>query len=79
MAEIIPFKGILYNTDKIGNMANVVTPPYDVISDNERDEYHKVNSYNIIRLILGKKNEHDPDKETYHAKASNYFTKWLDD
>ncbi|WDN88321.1 hypothetical protein BuS5_01289 [Desulfosarcina sp. BuS5] len=79
MAEIIPFKGILYNTDKIGNMANVVTPPYDVISDDERDEYHKVNSYNIIRLILGKKNEHDPDKETYHAKASNYFTKWLDD
>jgi uncharacterized protein (DUF1015 family) len=79
MAEIIPFKGILYNTDKIGNMADVVTPPYDVISDNERDEYHKANPYNIIRLILGKKEEHDPDKRNHHAKASNYFTKWLDD
>ena len=79
MAEIIPFRGILYNTGKIGNIANVVTPPYDVISDNERDDYHKANPYNIIRLILGKKNEHDPEKVTYHAKAADYFKKWLDD
>ena len=79
MAEIVPFKGILYNTGKIGNMEEVVTPPYDVISKNERDAYHKANSYNIIRLILGKKNGNDPDMAANHSKAAGYFKKWLAD
>ncbi len=36
MAEIIPFKGILYNTDKIKNLADIIAPPFDVISEEEQ-------------------------------------------
>ena len=36
MAEVIPFKGILYNTRKIKNLADVVAPPFDVISEQEQ-------------------------------------------
>ena len=32
MAVIAPFKGILYNPEKIGDMSKVIAPPYDVIS-----------------------------------------------
>ncbi|MCD6185845.1 MAG: DUF1015 domain-containing protein, partial [Deltaproteobacteria bacterium] len=79
MAEIVPFRGILYNPDKISNLAEVVTPPYDVISENECNQYHKANPYNIIRLILGKKDKDDTGKEGCHARAADFFQKWLAD
>ena len=79
MAEIVPFRGILYNPDKISNLAEVVTPPYDVISENECNQYHKTNPYNIIRLILGKKDKDDTGKEGCHARAADFFQKWLAD
>ena len=79
MAEIVPFRGILYNPDKIDNVAEVVTPPYDVISENECNNYHKANPYNIIRLILGQKNKDDKGKTGCHTRAADFFQKWLAD
>lgn len=77
MAEIIPFKGILYNTKKIDNMGDVVTPPYDVISDQERLSYHDRHPHNIIRLILGNVTETDTHQNHWHKQASNTFHTWL--
>ena len=54
MARILPFQGIHYNPNQIDSFADVTTPPYDVISEAKRDEYHERHPYNIIRLILGK-------------------------
>jgi uncharacterized protein (DUF1015 family) len=79
MADIVPFRGILYNTDKIGNIADVVTPPYDVISEQERDEYYNLNPYNIIRLILSKKNSGNPDAASAHSRAAACFNQWITD
>ena len=77
MAEIVPFKGILYNTKKIDNMADVVTPPYDVISDQESLDYHNRHPHNIIRLILGNVPETDVHQDHWHKHASNTFDTWL--
>ncbi len=79
MADIVPFRGILYNTDKTGNIADVVTPPYDVISEQERDAYYNLSPYNIIRLILSKKNSDDPDAASAHSRAAACFSQWLAD
>ena len=54
MAKIIPFKGILYNKEKIRDMKDVVAPPYDVISPSEQEELYKRHDNNVVRLILGK-------------------------
>ena len=53
MPEIAPLKGVLYNQKLIGNMDEVITPPFDVISPEEQEMYHKRHPYNMIRLILG--------------------------
>ena len=50
MAQIIPFKGLRYNKEKIGDLAKVMTPPYDIISPDEQEQYYNMNDYNIIRL-----------------------------
>jgi uncharacterized protein (DUF1015 family) len=40
MAEITPFKGILYSQGKIENFESVVAPPYDVISQSYQEELY---------------------------------------
>ena len=54
MAIITPFRGYLYNKEKIGNLELVVAPPYDVINAEQQAHYYQKHPLNIIRLILGK-------------------------
>jgi len=77
MADIIPFRGILYNSRKINNMSDVVAPPFDIISDQEQLEYHENHPHNIIRLTLGKTHENDTSTNNRYTRAANCFNKWL--
>ncbi len=79
MADVIPFKGILYNTEKIGTLADVATPPYDVISKEEQIDFHTRHPQNIIRLILGNETELDDEKNSRYTRAAAFFNKWLAD
>ena len=77
MAEIIPFRGILYNTDKINNLADVVAPPFDVISKQEQNEFHENHPQNIIRLTLGKTTENDTPTNNRYTRSADCFNNWL--
>jgi uncharacterized protein (DUF1015 family) len=77
MAEVVPFKGILYNLKKIGSLADVATPPYDVISEAEQINFHNRHPNNIIRLILGKETESDNEKNSRYTRAAGFFNEWL--
>ena len=48
MAEIAPFRGLRYNQQMIPDLAQVVIPPYDVISPKSRriftNEVHIISS-----------------------------------
>lgn len=54
MADIKAFKGMRFNTDKAGDIAELCCPPYDIISEEERLGYIAENENNIIRLELPK-------------------------
>jgi len=79
MAEIKPFRGFRYNSNTIDDPSKVVTPPYDVISRAEQDAFHECHPHNVIRLILGKPEKGDRDKNDWHARAATRFTSWVDD
>ena len=51
MAIIAPFKGLTYNFKELGDIPKLMAPPYDVISEEEQEEYYQTDPYNIIRLI----------------------------
>ena len=78
MAEVIPFKGVLYNPKLIADMADVVTPPYDVISPREQEEFYGRHANNVIRLILGKPEQGDQDQTDIHRRAGQYFRRWME-
>lgn len=52
MANVKAFRGIRFNTEKAGKIKQLVCPPYDVISEEQRQAYVDTNENNIIRLEL---------------------------
>jgi uncharacterized protein (DUF1015 family) len=52
MADIRPFRGLIYDTETSGDIKDVVAPPYDIISPGEQHELLVASPYNIVRLIL---------------------------
>ena len=76
MPQIEPFKGILYNFKKI-NIANIVAPPYDIISPHMQDDLYRIDEHNIIRLILGKEEPKDSARVNKYKRAVQFFKRWL--
>ena len=48
MAELQPFRGLRY-TAKAGEIQTLTCPPYDIISEEQRQAYLAENPYNVIR------------------------------
>jgi uncharacterized protein (DUF1015 family) len=78
MVDILPFHGIRYNPKRV-DISRVVAPPYDVISDEERDELYGQDKRNVIRLILGKDYSTDDDTDNKYIRAKRTFGEWLED
>jgi len=76
MPDIRPFHGVLYNPQKIKDIASVVTEPYDVINSRQQAAYYRRHPYNIIRLILGKRYSKDNSKNNQYTRANKLFTDW---
>ncbi len=51
MAKVTPFKALRF-TRNAGDIDKVVCPPYDIISEPQRQAYLRENSNNVIRLEL---------------------------
>ena len=79
MAKISPFRGICYNPDKIADLADVLTPPYDVISPVEQERFYSRHPKNVIRLILGKMAETDSPRDNRYTRAAGFFEQWRDE
>src|SRR5215472_4116073 len=76
MADIQPLRGIRYNSEAVGNMAEVVTPPYDVISEEAQARYYGRSPYNIIRLELGLDEPGDTRLNNSYTRAASTYAQW---
>ncbi|MEU8852507.1 DUF1015 domain-containing protein [Streptomyces sp. NPDC048564] len=72
--ELTPFQGLRYDPDRVGSLAAVTSPPYDVVV--RPDGLHHLQDadpYNIVRLIL-------PQADTADARndqAATTLRRWL--
>jgi uncharacterized protein (DUF1015 family) len=70
MVHIAPLRGIFYNQKKIRDLAKVITPPYDVITDDEQDKLYKRSPYSFVRLDLSR----EPD---VYAAVPRLLDAWM--
>ncbi len=61
MAVVKPFRALRYDEAVAGPLETLVAPPYDVISDAQREELRARSPYNVVRLTL-------PDSEEEAAR-----------
>ncbi len=75
MARIYPFRALRYDPARV-SMEDVVTQPYDKISPEMQDRYYEASPYNLIRVILGKKNASDTEEQNVYTRAAESLTAW---
>ncbi|MBI5026530.1 MAG: DUF1015 domain-containing protein [Nitrospirae bacterium] len=76
MAEVIPFKGVLYNPARVTGSA-VTAPPYDIITPEFKETLYGRSPYNIVRIDFGKDLPADNEKENRYTRARDTLNKWL--
>ena len=76
MAEVRPLRGIRYVQDTVGDLAQVLIPPYDVINQEAQERYYARSPYNSIRLELGKQQPSDNVLNNVYTRAAATFSEW---
>ncbi|MBL7074711.1 DUF1015 domain-containing protein [candidate division KSB1 bacterium] len=79
MAEVFPFKAVVYDKERVPNLSDCMAPPYDVISEVDQQKLYNKSPYNIVRLILGKVFPYDTAKDNRYTRARDFFNRWLDE
>ncbi len=79
MAVVAPFRGIRYNPDKIVNLEEVVTPPYDVINEEEGASFLDRNPYSMIQLDLRNTSQDGGSEEGRYQDAKTRFDQWQEE
>lgn len=77
MANVKPFRGLRYDTKKVGSLSEVTTPPYDIISPEEQEMYCKKNKNSIIHLELGKTYDTDTEANNRYTRAKDKLNDWM--
>ncbi len=76
MAEIQPFPGVLYDTQRV-NPADVLTQPYDKITPEMRAQYLARSPFNLIRIELGQEQPGDTETNNKYTRAGELYRQWL--
>ena len=79
MAIIASFRGVRFNPEKIKNLDEVVTPPYDVISEKAGEDFLKKNQYNMIQLDLRNNSQTGEGSGDRYSEAARRFASWQEE
>ena len=79
MANVVPFRGVRYNTDKFKNLNDVTAPPYDIIPKEGQQELYNKNENNIIRIDYGMEFDTDTEENNRYTRSGDFLNKWLEE
>ena len=76
MAAVSPFRGWRFNQEKVGDMASVLCPPYDMIDEDIQDTLKSQNQYNVIHLEAGEGLDWNASAKGQYSATSDLFDRW---
>ena len=77
MANIKPFRGYRYNTDKV-NISDVVCPSLYELTDDTRARLYDMSEYNAVRLYSGEERITDSELSNKFTRAAQALKEWID-
>jgi uncharacterized protein (DUF1015 family) len=75
MADILPFRALRYDLQRVA-ASNVVTQPYDKITPAMQDRYYAASPYNLIHIILGRRESEDNTAHNVYSRAASFSRSW---
>jgi uncharacterized protein (DUF1015 family) len=80
MATISPFRGVRYNAQRIHDLSQVVSQPYDRIRYGLQERYYDLSPYNVVRIVKGRELPTDvtdrPAGPNVYTRARAYYDLW---
>ncbi len=77
MVKVKPLKALRYNSSRV-NIAEVVAPPYDIISEEEREKLYSNSNYNIVRIDYGREKPGDSEEDNKYTRAKRLLEEWTE-
>ena len=78
MATLKPFRGCRFDPSVVGNLSDVICPPYDMIGPELKTDLQSRSPYNAVHLEGGE--QPDPvDPQAGYQQAAQLFRQWLSD
>jgi uncharacterized protein (DUF1015 family) len=75
--ELAPFHGVRYARDRVSGLAEVTSPPYDVIAHDREVQLMASDPHNVVRLILPQPLPGQPGD--VYAEAARTLREWQDE
>ena len=75
MADIQPFRAFRYDPQQV-SPSQVVTQPYDKITPALQDRYYAASPHNLVRIILGRREQNDNPANNVYSRAAAHFREW---
>jgi uncharacterized protein (DUF1015 family) len=74
---LAPFRGVRYAEDRVSGLAEVTSPPYDVIAADYENQLMAADPHNVVRLILPRHPAGQPGSP--YIDAARDLSTWLAD
>jgi uncharacterized protein (DUF1015 family) len=75
--ELAPFRGVRYAENRVSGLAEVTSPPYDVIAADNENQLMASDPHNVVRLILPRHTPGQPGSP--YEDAARELSAWLGD
>jgi uncharacterized protein (DUF1015 family) len=72
---LAPFRGVRYAEDRVSGLAEVTSPPYDVIALDNENQLMAADPHNVVRLILPRHPAGQPGSP--YEDAAHDLERWL--
>src|SRR5512133_178174 len=77
MAEIVPFRAVRYAATRGRALGQLLAPPYDLVTEQQRDELLRRDPDNIIHVTLGDDRPGDVPTQNKYTRAGDAWRAWL--
>lgn len=75
--DVRAFRGLAYDPQQVGSVADCLAQPYDVISPQERVRYLERHPCNIVHLTLGSPRPSDNETDNVYSRARGHLDQWI--
>lgn len=75
--QIIPFRGYRFNPDRIANLEDVISLPYDQLKQHRDERFHDRHPYNIAHIIMNPKKGDDSLTDNQYTRSKKLLNQWL--